>query len=771
MPVPVPHISKPLVHPVIKKNNSGDHHSNPFQNLTLTLPVSPTGPPPSYGTREQWIESLPTWRRQKPRRIWEDDNIIQQQQQPAAQDFYQGLTVADNATVIKGERAQACIPPLCTMLEPTQPITSEHLSVTPSSAPEMADEMSSDVPQWHWNINTCADTDHITNSQSQKFAVPNTSPASIDTDISIRDAPPYERGAFSPVFEEESPGITSGHGAASSPLEPITPFCDFVERAVTGAQSSGKASGISLAAGDNMMPYSEKDNMHNLRCLRGGHGPPAVEEPKQPVQASVPETLPSSASAYKKLAEPLSEWIANYVWKVCTTGYSLPSGYVNPASIPIARFLDSPPRSLAPSIHSILLSTLLQPSAIFLSLWYIVQLPVYCGSIVLGSDHVKELQFRTALFGEPRTSASVGDSILNLSPMEDNMPFRLVLLGCMLANKWLDDHTFSNKTWHSISNIPVHMLNELEVLALDLLSYNLSVPSDKWTRWMDHILSHHLSSIPPSHAQPISRPSSNPHLIIRKAIEDNIQARVTGLSNGPPQPAFIGLEERKRERLDKEQVVDDIDLDEDGPLREEYLPRRRINGSGPSAPKRKVETCDWVAQSSSESTLPPPAKWSPAGDEPILRDKNRISGNYVAVQAPDLTALPVYSTSYPQVSGLGYQNQSWCSQSGFVTAKPLGYGYDVPMHHQAAYAYPYAPLVPMMHLRTLSFSHEQNNAQVRGHVRAHSQTCFDIRTVGPEVTAVKETGHRWYPANQYPYAHPTYAYHPGVIHQPSWIRT
>ena len=32
--------------------------------------------------------------------------------------------------------------------------------------------------------------------------------------------------------------------------------------------------------------------------------------------------------------------------------------------------------------------------------------------------------------------------------LELNAPFRLFVLGCMLANKWLDDHTFSNKTWY-----------------------------------------------------------------------------------------------------------------------------------------------------------------------------------------------------------------------------------------------------------------------------------------------------------------------------------
>jgi hypothetical protein len=35
--------------------------------------------------------------------------------------------------------------------------------------------------------------------------------------------------------------------------------------------------------------------------------------------------------------------------------------------------------------------------------------------------------------------------------LEAHAPFRLLLLGVMLANKWLDDNTFSNKTWYAIS--------------------------------------------------------------------------------------------------------------------------------------------------------------------------------------------------------------------------------------------------------------------------------------------------------------------------------
>jgi hypothetical protein len=86
------------------------------------------------------------------------------------------------------------------------------------------------------------------------------------------------------------------------------------------------------------------------------------------------------------------------------------------------------------------LSTLLQPSAIFLAILYIVRLPVFFGAIALGPDHAKELRFRIVLLGEVCGG-------LDREAMEASAPFRLIVLGCMLANKWLDDHTFSNKTW------------------------------------------------------------------------------------------------------------------------------------------------------------------------------------------------------------------------------------------------------------------------------------------------------------------------------------
>jgi hypothetical protein len=103
-------------------------------------------------------------------------------------------------------------------------------------------------------------------------------------------------------------------------------------------------------------------------------------------------------------------------------------------------YATSPPPYLAVSVHSLLLSTLLQPSAVFLAIWYIIRLPVQFSHVVLGPEYSKEAAFRVALLADPSWGS-------DRTAMEASAPFRLVVLGCMLANKWLDDHTFSNKTW------------------------------------------------------------------------------------------------------------------------------------------------------------------------------------------------------------------------------------------------------------------------------------------------------------------------------------
>ncbi|KAG6911745.1 hypothetical protein DXG01_007995 [Tephrocybe rancida] len=777
MPVPVPRYSKQPSHTVVKQVASGDGQSNPFQSLTRTLPVSPTGPPPSFGTREQWINSLPTWRRTKPRRIWEEDTRITDRH--TEQDFYRGLTGAGNASVIKGTHAEASIPPLYNLFVAGQ--LPEEMALRPNSGGDADDEMGSDgstmdrshlQTQSQWNASSPTaidddDTTHVARAQAHSVA-----PVSYDEH--------YTPETFSPDFEDDQ-SPASCPERDSSPLQPITPFGVFVDRAVASQTYQGDHSSH-VAFHD----YAYQDKLCGLQCYPTDPAYQVAAELQEPASAAEVVT-PCATTGYKKLAEPLADWVANYVWKVCTTGLSLPAMFAQSVSHPTTACPTLPPGHLATSVHSLLLSTLLQPSAVFLAIWYIVRLPVYLVAAPLGPEQFKEARFRAALLGDSYTG-------LDKEVAEASAPFRLIVLGCMLANKWLDDHTFSNKTWHNISNIPIQAINNLESLALDIFAYDLTISSRDWSQWLAHIMSYHMSLTSPTHPQPISRPSTNPHSIVRMAVEEIIQAPGTCDSLSVPQPVFVGLEERKREKMEKEKAmatdVMEIDLDEDGPLREEYLPKRRISATGSyrnckdMQPLNVVDNVapNWERQDirELEKPLPPPAKWSPAGDEPIHRERHRVSGQYVAVQPPVIHVAAAYPAPYHPAVDF-YAHYHW-NMATYGTAKPQSnYGFDFPAvnttSHQTTYnAYPYAPQIPISHSRSQSLSHDEENFQTRHHLRSYSQSrfeyqCSDLRVTANEYAPQRQCETAWMGASHYQYHSSAFAPIHNVNYQQAWLRT
>ena len=188
-----------------------------------------------------------------------------------------------------------------------------------------------------------------------------------------------------------------------------------------------------------------------------------------------------------------------------------------------------------------------------------------------------------------------------------------------------------------------------------------------------------------------------------------------------PQPVFLGLEDRRRGRLDPTSAESssealEIDLDEDGPLREEYMPRRRVSRNGsfrkvnsnttraPFGPERGIE---WERASEMQRPLPPPAKWIPAADEPLQRDVIREPAHYMAVQPPPVPPL-IMMPQYPS--------------SGQGTAYPQGWGTGAPTFHlppHPMYGRPY----DYSRVRSISVvDGRQYHLQDGGHWRSQSQT-------------------------------------------------
>ena len=456
MPVPVPCISRSPPHPVIKQpRRASVDQVLPLQHLSRTLPVSPTGPPPSFGTREQWINSLPSWRRTKPRRIWEDDA-------PPAPN----PTSTDNmilATDPAESRALAAM-----SVSPIHVLFQSRSSLSPSDLDhhtrcadgdgDADDEMSSDCSfmdlarydsDSHHGSVSPSGCDYMCSRDSSDGHNAGGLSAFHLADGGLYNVPAYERGVFTPVFEEDS----AIHEVASSPLEPVTPFGQFVDRAIAATQQSSCNNPYPPAA---YQPAECQCAQSHPNCTQSEQSV-VVQQMAPGPNVELIQT-PAATDAYRKLAEPLSTWIAEYVWKVCTTGMSLHAAFSPPkyvfltspfisrssfsiaSSFPPKFYPSLPPTQLATSVHGLLLSTLLQPSAVFLGLWYIIRLPVFFNAIPLSPEYAKENQLRLELFGHTLDGS-------DRDRMESDAPFKLIVLGLMLANKWLDDHTFSNKTW------------------------------------------------------------------------------------------------------------------------------------------------------------------------------------------------------------------------------------------------------------------------------------------------------------------------------------
>jgi hypothetical protein len=766
MPVPVSRSTRPPAHPVIKQDrHSGDlniSQSSAFPNLTKSLPLPLPGPPPSFGTREEWISSLPLWRRNKPRRIWEEEDS-RLPTHPDMQDFSNGLIRAGNAQIIKGDRAQACIPPPLTLFHAEQIRHPQHSQELDEDADDEIGSVTLDYDiESQWSGGTSHSED--VTAMEVELACGHRSLSAIECGApGSNDAfPPQFHDSYSPVSEGLSQG-PADEDPASSPLGPITPFGVFVDRAVASSHFSGATS----AGGPEVaLPVTSTFD----RYLQYGVPRPPVTlqyeatdwQPEGGAFA-VPDVvpMPPATLSYKKVADPLADWVATFIWKVCTTGMSLHTQYtyVLQHSIPFhtshtvhrggsfQQHSPLPPSHLANSVRSLLLSTLLQPSAVLLAVWYIVRLPVRFGRVSLRPDAVKEVRFRLELLGlgEWQDSSSV-------QATEAHVPFRLVLLGCMLANKWLDDHTFSNKTWcvllsllvsqlpdanslhrHTISGVPIQSLNRLESLALDIFSYDLSITPHEWNQWLDHVLTYHKSLSSTPNPQLISRPSANPHFVVRKTMEDLFETAIASTASrscddpsclkSHPQPVFLGLEERRREKLgrtasESSSEALEIDLDEDGPLREEYMPKRRVSRNGSfrdgnsntvlGSPFGLDKGFERERTSEMPRGLPPPAKWSPAADEPLRRGGTREPTHYMAVQPPLVPPLLVMPP-YPSNShGMAY-TQWGAGAPAFHLAPPPPLMFGQPYDHN--------------HVRSISLIDGRHYPfQDGGHSRSQSQT-------------------------------------------------
>jgi len=98
---------------------------------------------------------------------------------------------------------------------------------------------------------------------------------------------------------------------------------------------------------------------------------------------------------------------------------------------------------------------------------------------------------------------------------------RLMAITLMVSTKFYDDVHYSNKAWASILGLKLQELNEMEILFLEALNFELNVNLDAMKRWADAIALF-ADENPEQERQPHSptQPTENNFELIQNSVED-----------------------------------------------------------------------------------------------------------------------------------------------------------------------------------------------------------------------------------------------------------
>ena len=274
--------------------------------------------------------------------------------------------------------------------------------------------------------------------------------------------------------------------------------------------------------------------------------------------------------------------------------------------------------------------------------------------------------------------------------------------------------------------MPIQSINRLELTALAVLGHDLSVAPKAWGAWLSQLQQY--QSTTSYFPRPICRPSgNNADILVRNIVSDLIQLHNQSASKPSPvsltEPVFSPLLVFDFERKVKQSCISsfdpfEIDLDEDGPLREEYVPKRRTSRA--SSDTRNHLTSFERRGDLQMSPLPPPSAWSPHAD-PLYHDaKRRFSCAPITMSgANNLSHGRSVSLAYPPALVWDTQNELPSGRWGSYQAEPRG----VPRNNEIkalSLGFPVPSACPATgHTRTTSLSID--SSQLITHLQSHAQ--------------------------------------------------
>ncbi|CAG8149834.1 unnamed protein product [Penicillium olsonii] len=290
--------------------------------------------------------------------------------------------------------------------------------------------------------------------------------------------------------------------------------------------------------------------------------------------------------------------------------------------------------------------------------------------------------------------------------------FRLMTVALMLGNKFLDDNTYTNKTWAEVSGIAVHEIHIMEVEFLSNIRYDLFSSESEWKKWHDKLslfadYFNRASMLPAESAtlqvspprlqsqSPSKLPSPNGEY--RPQSQPNWYMPLNGLPpySLPPQPqsgesTFPGPRKRSRDENEDMQPTKRVAMSAATSAPSMTAPPTTMTAM-PTLPPVLTPTSAPVAPMNNMSRLPPPHQpppiqtsySTPSHLPAIMPPMYHRSQNWQ--QMPPLSVPPMQSGTYsaPTLPELGRHNPqgSFGVSSAAVSPAVSAYSVHTPQTH------------------------------------------------------------------------------------------
>ncbi|KAG8898619.1 hypothetical protein FRB99_007325 [Tulasnella sp. 403] len=242
-----------------------------------------------------------------------------------------------------------------------------------------------------------------------------------------------------------------------------------------------------------------------------GESPVPFTSPSAPVDISAflpppgPPVLVANDASIAASAVPIADWAAALCWSLMSRSLSPRLTTCEEQTKWFTSLIDTDhtkqnssrvaPATFTSWVTSTLSATLPSPQCLILGLYYISKLPIgHFDPIPNDLKHSNAPPGVLALFSSFNTHTwskcettfrdTLYRELINGHNRDIGVAQHIFTLALMLGNKWLEDNTFTTRTWHEVTSLPQAQLRALEIAALATLEFSLVVSDVEWHHWL-----------------------------------------------------------------------------------------------------------------------------------------------------------------------------------------------------------------------------------------------------------------------------------------------